>query len=215
MNPSSSKHLEIEVKFLLPDLSRFRKHLIDGGAELIAPRIYERNVRYDTAWQSLRLQGKLLRLRQDKAAILTFKGPAQEAVNSEARVREELEINVSDFDTLAAILKRIGLEPVQVYEKYRETFQLGMVEIVIDQMPFGDFTELEGEELDIKNTARQLGLDWRERILANYLALMDQAKVYYQLDFDDLIFDNFTGLDVSMAEVIQADRLASRDERMQ
>ena len=215
MNPSSSKHLEIEVKFLLPDLSRFRKHLIDAGAELIAPRIYERNVRYDTAWQSLRLQGKLLRLRQDKAAILTFKGPAQEAVNSEARVREELEINVSDFDTLAAILKRIGLEPVQVYEKYRETFQLGMVEIVIDQMPFGDFTELEGEELDIKNTARQLGLDWRERILANYLALMDQAKVYYQLDFDDLIFDNFTGLDVSMAEVIQADRLASRDERMQ
>ncbi len=186
-----------------------------AGAELIAPRIYERNVRYDTAWQSLRLQGKLIRLRQDRAVTLTFKGPAQEANYSEARVREELEINVSDFDTLAAILKRIGLEPVQVYEKYRETFQLGMVEIVIDQMPFGDFIELEGEELDIKNTAGQLGLDWRERILANYLALMDQAKDYYQLDFDDLIFDNFTDLDVSMAEVIQADILTRRDERMQ
>ncbi len=211
MNPYSSKHLETEVKFLLPDLARFRKRLLAAGAELIAPRIYERNVRYDTNWQSLKLQGKLLRLRQDRAVTLTFKGPALEAVKSEARVREELEIRASDFDTLAAILKKIGFEPVQVYEKYRETFGMDMVEIVIDQMPFGDFVELEGDEEDIKETAKRLDLDWRERILANYLALMDQAKVFYQLDFDDLIFENFTDLDVSMGDVIDASRLARPD----
>jgi adenylate cyclase class IV len=90
MSPSSSKHLETEVKFLLSDLAQFRQHLVAAGAELISPKIYERNLRYDTPWQSLKLQGKLLRLRQDRAVSLTFKGPAQEAANSEARVREEL-----------------------------------------------------------------------------------------------------------------------------
>ena len=215
MSPSSSKHLETEVKFLLSDLTQFRQHLIDAGAELISPKIYEKNLRYDTPWQSLKLQGKLLRLRQDRAVSLTFKGPAQEAANSEVRVREELEVNASDFDTLAGILERIGLEPVQVYEKYRETYEMENVEIVIDQMPFGDFVELEGEERDIKKTAGQLGLDWRERILANYLSLMAKAKDFYQLTFDDLTFDNFTDLNVSMAEVIKADKPAHHVERHQ
>jgi adenylate cyclase class 2 len=196
-------------------LTQFRQHLIDAGAELISPKIYEKNLRYDTPWQSLQLQGKLLRLRQDRAVRLTFKGPAQEAANSEARVREELEVNASDFDTLAGILERIGLEPVQVYEKYRETYEMDNVEIVIDQMPFGDFVELEGEERDIRETAGKLGLDWRERILANYLSLMAKAKDFYQLTFNDLTFDNFTDLNVSMAEVIKADKSAHHVERHQ
>jgi adenylate cyclase class 2 len=116
---------------------------------------------------------------------------------------------------LAGILERIGLEPVQVYEKYRETYEMENVEIVIDQMPFGDFVELEGEERDIRETAGKLGLDWRERILANYLSLMAKAKDFYQLTFDDLTFDNFTDLNVSMAEVIKADKPAHHVERHQ
>jgi adenylate cyclase class 2 len=198
---TASQNLEVEVKFLVANLPSIRDRLLALSATLDKPRTYERNVRYDNAWQGLQQEGKLLRLRQDAAVRLTFKGNPAEEVNSEARVREELEIDVSDFGTAAAILERIGFEGVQVYEKYRETFKLGPVEVVLDEMPFGDFVELEGEESAIRNACKQLGLEWNERILENYLTLLARLKAHWDLPFDDLTFDNFADLNVSVADL--------------
>jgi adenylate cyclase class 2 len=194
-------NLEVEVKFLVSDLDPIRQRLLGTGASLVKQRVYELNIRYDNAWQGLLRQGKLLRLRQDKAARLTFKGNPEETIRSEARVREEFETEVGDFDTLAAILERVGFERQQIYEKYRETFKLGDVEVVLDEMPYGDFVELEGDEAALREAADKLGLDWDKRILANYLALMAWLKEKHNLPFDDLTFSNFAGLDASAADL--------------
>ena len=37
-----------------------------------------------------------------------------------------------------------------MYEKYREAFDLNDLEIVLDEMPYGNFVELEGNEQAIK-----------------------------------------------------------------
>jgi adenylate cyclase class 2 len=200
---NTSNNLEVEVKFLVLDLAAVRESLLAAGARLEKPRVYEHNIRYDNAWGGLLRRGILLRLRQDKIARLTFKGIPQEEIASEAKVREELEIEVDDFATTALILKRIGFEERQVYEKYRETFQLGDVEVVLDEMPFGNFVELEGEEKSIRETADLLQLTWDERILDNYLALMSRLKDHYNLSFDDLNFDNFADLNISIADLFQ------------
>jgi adenylate cyclase class 2 len=197
----SEEHFEVEVKFLVSDLAEIRERLAKAGASLLRPRTFEMNARYDNAGQELMHQGKLLRLRQDEIARLTYKGEPQEAVISEARVREELEIEVGDFAMTAAILERIGFEKQQVYEKYRETYELDSVEIVLDEMPYGDFVELEGAEVAIRDVAGKLALDWNDRILENYLALMARLKSYHDLPFDDLTFANFAGLDVSVADL--------------
>lgn len=194
--------LEVEVKFFLPQLQTFRERLLAAGAEQVKPRLFERNVRFDSPGERLRFQFQLLRLRQDDNARLTFKGPPHEAGETEAKVREELEVKVSDFETTAAILERLGFKAQQVYEKYRETFHLGEVEIVLDEMPFGDFVELEGDEEAIRAAAGRLGLDWEQRILENYLALMARLKAEHRLDFDDVTFDNFAGRDLSIATVL-------------
>lgn len=48
--------------------------------------------------------------------------------------------------------------PVQSYEKYRETYHWGDVEVVLDETPFGDFVELEGEnETALKAVAAAFG----------------------------------------------------------
>lgn len=167
------------------------------------PRVYERNIRYDNAWQGLARQDKLLRLRQDARNRLTYKGPAQNVETAQVKIREELEIEVDDFDTAAAILQRLNFEPVQVYEKYRETFHLGPVEVVLDEMPFGTFMELEGEEGAIVAAANLLGLDWNQRILANYLYLLALVNEHYGLTIADLTFANFAGLTISIAEVLR------------
>jgi adenylate cyclase class 2 len=199
----SSENLEVEVKFLVDDLAAVRDRLLAFGARIHKPRVYERNVRFDSPWDGLRTQGKLLRLRQDAIARLTFKGEPQTAVESEARVREELEVEVGDFQTTQALLERVGFEPKQVYEKYRETFIFGRAEVVLDEMPFGDFVELEGEEASIQAAAAALGLDWDLRILANYLALMAGLKERFGLDFDDLTFENFATVDVAAIDLLK------------
>lgn len=197
-----AEQLEVEVKFFINDLARIRDLLLEIGGQQVTPRIFERNIRFDTAEDSLMHQGKLLRLRQDKAVRLTYKGELEEAIDSEVRVREELEIFLDDFDTAAAILEKVGLEPRQTYEKYRETFHLGSVEVVLDEMPFGNFVELEGGALAIRDVADSLYLDWNHRILSNYLALMGRLKTHHDLPFENLTFANFSNYDVSVADIL-------------
>ena len=203
MTKNTQKNLEIETKFLVRDIDPIRQKLIDLGAKLNKDRVYERNIRFDNAWDGLMLQRKLLRLRQDTRARLTFKGELEQPVKSEARVRKELEMEVEDFETAAAILELVGFEPKQIYEKYRETFELGRVEVVLDEMPFGDFVELEGEEDDIRETAGVLGLNWNHRILDNYLTIMDQLKNEHHLPFNDLTFDNFSQGEILASSILE------------
>jgi adenylate cyclase class 2 len=212
MNLSKTEHLEIEVKFLLSDRNGFRNILLEAGAKEVSPRTYEKNIRFDTPWQGLLLQGKLLRLRHDVLSRLTFKGESPKDIDSEARVREELEVTLDDFETMTLILERVGFEQTQIYEKYRQTYRLDEVEIVIDEMPFGDFVELEGNDSDLKTAASKLGLDWKQRILANYLALMAKIKRIYNLPFNDVTFENFDGVDISLADLFKAGGSASLND---
>lgn len=206
------RFLEVEVKFMLRDLDAFRRRLADVGAEIVAPRVFERNVRFDTADAALLARQQLLRLRQDTRVRLTFKGPVAEDVVSEAKVREEIELEVGDFDRMSAVLQRLGFLPVQIYEKYRETYQWRDVEIVLDEMPFGDFIELEGPGAELKPVAEALGLDWSRRILANYLALMELCRQSFDLPFSDLTFENFVGLSVDMGELLPVCTLQEVEE---
>lgn len=194
-------NLEVEVKFLVRDLATLRQRLIELGATLKKTRVFERNIRFDTEDEALLGRWELLRLRQDTAVKLTFKGLPPKAIKSEAKVREELEIEVSDFATAAAIVERLGFFPKQTYEKYRETFQLGSVEIVLDEMPYGDFVELEGPEEALKQMAEQLALDWSKRILGNYLLMMAQLKAFHNLPFHDLAFAHFSETDFAIADL--------------
>lgn len=198
-----TKNLEVEVKFLADDLAAIRDRLVNIGAVITKSRVYERNVRFDTEDGTLLRQDELLRIRQDTAVTLTYKGPSQETVQqSEAKVREELEVVVSEYDTAVSILSRLGFSPKQVYEKYRETWQIDNVEIVLDELPYGHFIELEGDEQAIKEAARQLNLVWEQRIVTNYLSLMAALKQRHNLPFTDLTFANFAGLPISVTDVL-------------
>lgn len=199
---SGKSDREVEVKFLVDDLDALRRRLAAVGAEPGAPRVHERNVRYDTPDEALRRRSQLLRLRQDARARLTFKGLAAEDAASEAKIREEIELEIGDFDQMGKILERLGFQPVQTYEKYRETFHWREVEIVLDEMPFGQFVELEGAEAGIKAAAAALGLDWSKRLLTNYLELMEQCRRTYNLPFADLTFANFERRPVDLAELL-------------
>ena len=203
MKSSAGDNLEVEVKFLVDDLDAVRRRLAAAGAEAGAPRVYERNIRFDTADEALLARQSLLRLRQDSRVRLTYKGLAAQDAASEAKIREEIELTVEDFDRMALIFARLGFGAVQTYEKYRETFHWRDVEVVLDEMPFGNFVELEGAtDGDLKAAAAALGLDWSRRLLTNYLELMEQACQTFDLPFRDLTFANFAGRPVDMSALL-------------
>ncbi len=204
-------NLEVEVKFFVSDLDIMRQRLERVGAEPANPRVYELNIRFDTSDEALLQRAELLRLRQDTRARLTFKGPAAADITSEAKVREEIELEIADFDRMATILTRLGYAPVQTYEKYRQTYHWRGVEIVLDELPFGDFVELEGPEAGIKAAASALGLDWSRRVLTNYLGLMDLCRRTFNLPFTDLTFVNFDQFPVDMSRFLPLCELSSED----
>ena len=174
--------------------------MISSGARLKQPRILEINLRFDTPDRRLSSSFQALRLRQDKVCRLTWKGAGDPM--GEVSAREELEVAVSDLDTARAILEGLGFEVMLVYEKYRSAWMLGDVEISLDEMPFGNFCEVEGPDSEsIRGAAEKLGLDWLKRSTLSYLALFNNLKVKLGLNMRDLTFDIFKDIKVNPGEL--------------
>ncbi|MDX1993643.1 MAG: class IV adenylate cyclase [bacterium] len=191
-------YTETEVKFYMPDLPGFAQRLEATGAELTAPRVYERNVRYENAEKSLTERGLVVRLRQDTRVRLTYKEPPPTGSTiSDLSHRFEAEVEVSDFDTMEVILGKLGYFPHLVYEKYRTTYQLDGVEVVLDEMPYGGFIELEGAADAIENVIQKLDLQNQRRYATNYISLFENVRHNLGLDFTDLTFANFEGIEVT------------------
>jgi adenylate cyclase class 2 len=70
------------------------------------------------------------------------------------------------------LLTATGLKFRSFQETRRETWQLGEVEIVLDEWPWLDpYMEIEGPtEADLKEVAEKLGLDWNEVVYGDVMA---------------------------------------------
>lgn len=189
-----ANYTETEVKLYVPYLEAVQARLETIGAELTAPRVYERNVRYDNAERTMTPAGIVLRLRQDTRARLTYK--AEGDVKNGITSRFEAEVEVSDFEAMETILDRLGYTPYMIYEKYRTTFELDGAEIVLDEMPYGNFVEIEGDEGTIEKVINRLGLQKVTRYDGSYSVLFERARRALGLTFTDLTFANFKGVDV-------------------
>ena len=144
--------LEIEVKFFLVDPARMRHKLLECGAQSYG-RVFEHNIRFEDAQQSLKQRHTLLRLRHDKRTRLTYKSEVNDH-DHDFKIHRELEVDISDFETMQSILESLGYHSAQVYEKWRETWRLGHAEVCLDEMPFGSFLEIEGPKDAIRPTAQ-------------------------------------------------------------
>jgi adenylate cyclase class 2 len=195
----SNTDSELEVKFYLSRRKVTEEKLSSMG-QLVAPRVHEVNLRFDTPDLSLSAKGRLLRLRMDTRARVTYKGEGSE--EGGARLRKELEFTVSDFDTAKALFEALGYLVYTMYEKYRTTYKLENVEVALDEMPTGDFLEIEGPDGEsIQRMANQLGLNWEARILDSYTMLFERLRGRLGFGFRDLSFENFNGMQISPDEL--------------
>jgi len=142
---------EIEIKLRVRDIAELRGKLRRLRA-VAGPRMFERNILYDTTGEELRSSGRLLRIRIESAApvskavaagrgrrsarglqvaargVLTYKAPivgmADSSESRRYKERQELEIEFHPAEGLEAILRALGFRAGFRYEKFRTEYRL-------------------------------------------------------------------------------------------
>jgi adenylate cyclase class 2 len=176
---------EIEAKFNVADLSEIRRRLKNQDGRVIAPKHQEHNLYFDTPDRQLRNGKQILRIRTGSKIILTYK---QQGDSIETRT--EIELALDNATEAQALLEGLGYVPILSYSKRRETFGLGDTSVVLDELPFGLFVEIEGPSLDrVRDTSERLGLDWKKRSTMGYMALFEKARELLNIPAQEITFD--------------------------
>ena len=102
--------------------------------------------------------GGIVRIRRTQhRTLLTYKRRVVD--RSDVKQQVEYETEISDADAADAILREMRLTPALVYEKRRSTWRFRDVEVVIDELPFGLYMEIEGPRTAIKEAEMLLGIE--------------------------------------------------------
>ena len=175
------------MKVPVSGLDPLRAALAELGAQRVEPATFEDNVILDDSAGTLAAAGRLLRLRRWGAvATLTYKGPATFADG--VKHRQELETQVADLEATLAILAMLGFSPVRRYQKRREVWQAGNVQVALDETPIGCFVELEGDEATLRDLARRLGFDPAQAASGTYLDLWNEWRAHHPEAGPDMVF---------------------------
>lgn len=146
--------IEYEARVLDIEKEKLEKKLESLGAEKVADFNYKRRI-YNFNPAS---DGKWIRLRTDGVnTTLTIK----EIKSLEIDGTEEIEIQVSDFETTNTMLNKLGYKAHTYQENKRTRYILDNVEIDIDTWPYiPTYVEIEGKSTeDVKNMIKKLELE--------------------------------------------------------
>jgi len=161
--------IEIEKKYRLTKQQRrsIEKKLRELG--VVPGEVeFEENIVYRGG--RLDLGGCALRLRRvGNRATLTFKQrfPSQSAIKHQ----QEEETAVANADAAHAIISALGFRVGLVYEKRRVLWEIGKASLVIDELPFGLFMEIEASEREIKRVEKLLAAEKLTPVMETYPSL--------------------------------------------
>jgi len=167
--------IEIEKKYrLTKQQRRALEHLMRGMSLVPGELEYEEN----TIYRGGRLDQPdcALRLRRvNGTAKLTFKQrrPSKSAI----KYQQEEEVAVADADAMAAILSALNFRPALIYEKRRTRWKVGKAKVVIDELPFGLFMEIEASVREIKRVEKILGAEKIQAVMETYPSLTREFGV--------------------------------------
>jgi len=167
--------LEIEKKYRITagDRERVKSTLNEFNAEYEGTD-FEENTIYGGS--KLNEIGGILRIRRmNGKAIFTFKKSVQDQTGAKTRIEHESEIGSPD--DIAEILDELGFTKQLVYEKRRETWKFRSVEVVLDELPFGLFMEIEGSITAIREAEMLLDVEDLEVVQESYPRLTVQKGI--------------------------------------
>ncbi len=134
--------LEIEKKYRLSkeQYKQVEADLDELKAEFVGED-FEENILFGN--EDFKQKKAVIRIRKiDDTTILTYKQFVPNAMGVKQHI--EYETKVENAEQMTEIVKSFGLSKKIVYEKRRKSWKFRQVEIVLDELPFGLYMEIEG-----------------------------------------------------------------------
>lgn len=182
-----NNYIEKEIKLRVNDLGFLIEGLRANKAVFIG-KAMQRTVRLDDQKKSLENKGTFLRVRSGFENVITVKRKMKDD-SGDVFKREEFETKVDDIEMMRKMLNALGFNREYVMEKYRMEWELDGVNISIDELPFGFFVEIEGEEKKIFEVAKKLSLDMNERIIVTYWDIFAEYKKEHDFIGENIEFE--------------------------
>jgi len=168
-------NVEIEAKLKVKSHRPFEKRLRSLAAKFQTEQ-KQIDFYFDDANRSFVKSDSCLRLRRQieksgEKIFLAYKGPKQK---SNFKKRQEVEIEVGDFDKTKGILEVLGYRRVIVVEKTRMLWKVNRCLVALDKVKrLGNFIEIEGSSNKrIKQVQKLLGLGNFVHIKQSYADLL-------------------------------------------
>jgi adenylate cyclase class 2 len=168
---------EIEAKLKVESLPEIERRLAELGAEFVAEQ-RQIDCYFDDARTSLTGTDRCLRLRRQltdhsERTFLTYKGAKE---GGQFKRRQEIEIEMTDADSIEKLLLALGYTKVLAFEKERRAWRLGRCIVALDRLPLlGSFVEIEGPDDEaIANVRARLLLASVPHTGRSYAALMEE-----------------------------------------
>lgn len=181
--------IEKELKFKINNPELLINNFLKNGAVLLN-KSKEKTIRFDTPQLDLEKKGVFLRVREGSKKNITLKEKIGE--NEAVKTRKETEFGIEDIESMRYILERIGFSYIRIFEKFRINMEYKGAILSIDELPFGIYLEIEGEEDDINLITKELGYRDEDKIVGTYWDLFEEYKQENNLEGKDILFpDNF------------------------
>lgn len=156
---------EFEATFTNIDKNEIRKLLTSIGAKLVRDEYLQRRIVLNLP-KGHEIEGGWLRIRDEGDKVtLTLK-----VVNgNKIEGQKEVCIKIDNFEKAERLLSLIGCKKRAYQESKRELWQLGEVEITIDEWPFLEpYIEIEGQSKEsVEEVAYKMGLDFSKALFCS------------------------------------------------
>lgn len=149
--------IEIEKKYRI---NAEQREKVLAGLEEFGAEYRGEDFEENTIYGGAALMGKsaILRLRKTQTkTFLTYK----QRISNETGIKHqtEFETEVKDAEAMENIIANLDLMKALVYEKRRKTWKFRQTEVVLDELPFGSFMEIEGSITAIKEAEMLLDIE--------------------------------------------------------
>lgn len=163
MSTNTKPNIEVEYKFEVENKDALISSL-DKKTKNKKNREYQSNIMFDNPQRLMQATDGRIRVRvlgKSSNKTLTYKKP----LVSKNGAKREIEYEIKFTDTngqIEKILKAMEFIPSSSYERYRTEWKIGNAHITLDEYPYSDFIEIEGQQDQIEKIAKELGFRLRD-----------------------------------------------------
>jgi len=166
INKTIKPDIEIEYKFQIVDL-RTLKALLSKKFTKKKLHQYQSNVIFDNPMRLMQKTDGRIRVRtkgQSGLKTLTYKKPLAPINGAKREIEHEIDF-VDTTNQIEKILAAMDFVPTTSYERYQSEWQSEGVHLTIDEYPYANFLEIEGEEKKIGKIAKILNFNIKNALI--------------------------------------------------